>query len=239
VLPAARLRAVGIEGTVYATAAQSSWSASADPVARLGFEGRFDADPCQPLDAYPVDLVSAPAPGEAPAVAPVPGTEAASEVGVPSPPGVEAPLAPTGTVPSPEASLPGLPEPEAAPPDVAEPAPPAAPVGPANLAEARAQAASDLAGHVHAAWDQGLPPGDRLYVKAPFDDGTGKVEYLWVQVVAWHGALLEGVLRSVPAWSRTLAVGDVVRVQQGDLFDYLWRRADGTSEGNRTEAFLR
>ena len=91
---------------------------------------------------------------------------------------------------------------------------------------------------MRASWDAGLASGDRLYVKSPFEGPGGEVEYLWVQVVSWQGPAITGVLRSEPAWAQELAAGDVVDVAQGRVFDYLWRRADGTSEGNETEAFL-
>jgi len=76
-------------------------------------------------------------------------------------------------------------------------------------------------------------------VKAPFDVGDGRTEYLWLAVGAWEGDRIDGVLRSRPSWITTLRQGDRVTVRQGAIFDYLLRRADGTSEGNETERFLR
>jgi hypothetical protein len=58
-------------------------------------------------------------------------------------------------------------------------------------------------------------------------------------VVAWHGTLIEGVLRSDSLWNSSLAAGDVVSIQQSQVFDYLWRHADGRSEGNESEALVR
>jgi uncharacterized protein YegJ (DUF2314 family) len=117
-----------------------------------------------------------------------------------------------------------LPEPEPAPP--------------ATLIEVQTRALSRLDGEVRQSWEAGLPSGDRLYVKAPFTSARGDLEYLWVQVVSWRGRAIDGVLRSEPAWIEGMAEGDVVSVDQGGVFDYLWRRADGSSEGNETEAFL-
>ncbi|MFH1468222.1 MAG: DUF2314 domain-containing protein [Pseudomonadota bacterium] len=226
-LPAARIRAIGIEGTAYAMSAQSLWATSVDPLARIAFDGRFDADPAQPLDAYPLELLQGAPPAEEPAAVEPAAVEAAVEQ-----PTVEmpAPEVPTVEVPTPEVPAVEVPAVEVSSPE--------APAAPSTLEEVLARAAAALAGPVHAAWSAGLPRGDRLYVKAPFSSPSGAREYLWIQVVAWHGTLLEGVLRSDPVWANGLAAGDVVSVQQAQIFDYLWRHADGRSEGNESEALL-
>jgi uncharacterized protein YegJ (DUF2314 family) len=218
VLPAARVRAIGIQGTAWAASAQSIWAAEVDPLVRVSFDGRFDADPAQPLDAYPVELLQGEPAPEAPTGDVPPVDEAASEPGAPPDLVLEKP------VPAPE-------------PVLDAPATPA-PAAPATLDEVVARAAANLNGPVRAAWSAGLPPGDKLYVKAPFAAPGGAREYLWVQVVAWHDTLIEGVLRSDPIWAGGLAAGDVVSVQQALVFDYLWRHADGRSEGNESEAWV-
>ncbi|MBN1336951.1 MAG: DUF2314 domain-containing protein [Deltaproteobacteria bacterium] len=109
---------------------------------------------------------------------------------------------------------------------------------PATLAEAKAEAARHLAGPVREAFAGGLPPGDTLYVKAPFEAGQGRIEYLWIAVTGWEGEVLEGTLRSEPAWAEGIAPGDRVEVPRIEVFDWLLRHADGTSEGNETERFL-
>jgi uncharacterized protein YegJ (DUF2314 family) len=226
----ARHRAVGIEGTVYVQSAQSSWSTSADPMVRLGFDGRFDADPADPLSAYPQDMVDAPEPE------PMPEPEATSEPEPEAEPDAEpeaepalesGPEQPASAVVSDGsmASHDGSPEHHSAPP-------------PATLIETQTRALARLDGAVRRAWDAGLPSGDRLYVKSPFTSTEGSVEYLWVQVVSWRGSSIDGVLRSEPSWVTGLASGDVVALDQAAVFDYLWRRADGSSEGNETEVFL-
>jgi len=214
-LPAARLRAVGIEGTVYAMNANSSWSTSVDPLVVLGFDGRFNADPAFPLDSYPTDMVD--------------GLEPVPEV-VPEP----VPIPEPAPVPEPVLEPEPIPTPAPTPPADLHAPPPPVP----TLIEIQTRALVNLDGPVRQAWDAGLSSGDRLYVKAPFHGEDGALEYLWVQVVSWQSTAIDGVLRSEPAWVSGLAAGDVVVVDQGVVFDYLWRHADGSSEGNETEAFL-
>jgi uncharacterized protein YegJ (DUF2314 family) len=91
---------------------------------------------------------------------------------------------------------------------------------------------------VRAAFAAGLPPGDVLFVKAPFEADQGRVEYLWLTVQSWEGASLEGTLRSQPTWIVDLAPGDPVRVLESAVYDFLLKHADGTSVGNGTEPFL-
>jgi uncharacterized protein YegJ (DUF2314 family) len=244
-LPGARYRAVGIEGTAYAHSAQSTWSTRADPLVIIGFDGRFDADPVEALSAYPAAMVDAPL--EEPA-APVVEEPAAPVVEEPPAPVVEEPPAPVVEEPAaPVVEEPAAPVVEEPPapveedPTTQEPAggtPAEAQPSPPSLLEIQASALSRLDGPVRASWDGGLPSGDRLYVKAPFQAEDGAVEYLWVQVVSWRAQSIDGVLRSDPQWVRGVTAGDVVSVEQARVFDYLWRHADGSSEGNETEAFL-
>jgi uncharacterized protein YegJ (DUF2314 family) len=226
VLPAARHRAVGIEGTVYLQSVQSTWSTSADPMVRVGFDGRFDASPADPLDSYPAAMVDPPEPERIAPAEPEPEPE-------PEPaPAVEvAPTPPVSPVFS-DTSMPAPLAPPRAPEETDAAAPP-------TLIETQSRALTRLDHEVRTAWSGGLPSGDRLYVKAPFTSTDGGVEYLWVQVVSWREASIDGVLRSEPTWVQGLAVGDVIAVDQARVFDYLWRHADGSSEGNETEAFLR
>jgi hypothetical protein len=35
-----------------------------------------------------------------------------------------------------------------------------------------------------------------------------------------------------------VAQGDSITLRQGEVFDYVWKKADGTREGNTTAAFL-
>ena len=136
--------------------------------------------------------------------------------------------------PNPETATP-LPAASPAAPQVPVEPPPAAPT---SLEEALALSAKALTGPVRDQFNAGLPSGDILYVKAPFHANDGSIEYLWIQVTTWQGDTLTGVLRSQPTWATGVTNGDEVSVAKQAIFDYLLRRADGSSEGNLTESFL-
>ena len=89
------------------------------------------------------------------------------------------------------------------------------------------------------AFEAGLPPGAAVAVSAPFHARTGGVEYLWVELRQWSGDHMAGVLVNEPFNVANLHKGDTVAVNQADVFDYIWKRGDGTREGNTTVAFVR
>ncbi len=91
---------------------------------------------------------------------------------------------------------------------------------------------------VRSAYLAGLPAGDSLLVKAPWDTPSGGVEYMWVQVTSWSGDVLVGTLVNDPWEARGVRKGDRAEVPVRRVFDYLWRHADGTREGNGTAPFL-
>lgn len=73
-----------------------------------------------------------------------------------------------------------------------------------------------------------------LYVKAPFVTDDGGNEWMWVEVVSWEGDTIKGILQNDPYYIADLKSGMEVTVYQGDLFDYILYRADGSTEGNET-----
>lgn len=130
----------------------------------------------------------------------------------------------------------------AEPPSLALPAntPPApAPIGaPKNLDEARAQVRQQLAGRLKTAWQAGLAKGDVLALNVPFPTPKGSKEYLWLEVDSWNGETLTGKLATAPSAVAGLKKGDKVSVRQDDVFDYVWKHADGSREGSLTKNFL-
>lgn len=138
-----------------------------------------------------------------------------------------------GEAPAPVASAASL---------TAVPAPAAAtvpdPPRPNTLAEAQAAARARLTGTVHSAYERGLQPGERLAVSVPFPNPDGTREYLWVEVRGWRGSIISGVVATTPAKTRAVVAGQSVTVDEGQVFDYVWKKADGTREGNTTAGFL-
>ena len=108
-----------------------------------------------------------------------------------------------------------------------------------TLSDVRAQELQRLAGPVKQAWERGLPEGEELLVKAPFRAEDGSTEWLWLRVDRWDSDdQLTGRLVSAPVRAKQLESGDLVVAVRSQVFDYLWFKADGTQEGNATQAFV-
>lgn len=83
-------------------------------------------------------------------------------------------------------------------------------------------------------FNKGLEPGETLLLKAPFETPDEGREWMWVEVVRWKGDAISGLLMNEPHDISELHAGQEVEVSQGDIFDYIRRRPDGTMEGNET-----
>lgn len=110
---------------------------------------------------------------------------------------------------------------------------------PRNLVEAQTRARRRLDSIVRVAWDAGLPSGAAVAVSAPFKTKTGGSEYLWVELRSWEGQKMTGVLTNDPYAVPDLHKGDTVTIDQDVVFDYVWKKGDGTREGNTTAPFLK
>ena len=127
----------------------------------------------------------------------------------------------------------------AAPPLTPADPPPSIPDSrePTTLDEARSRVAEALANTLYPAFSVGLAPGDVLAINVPFGTRTGGQEYLWIEVTAWAGTTLYGKLATNPANVESLSFGQLVNVQQSDVFDYVYKRANGDKSGNWTKPF--
>jgi uncharacterized protein YegJ (DUF2314 family) len=99
---------------------------------------------------------------------------------------------------------------------------------------AASERAKKRLGELRPAFDRGLAPGEHLAVKAPFKTDDGGDEWMWVEVVSWEGSAIHGILMNDPENVSGLVSGAKVQIKQDDVFDYLFARADGSSEGNET-----
>ncbi len=113
---------------------------------------------------------------------------------------------------------------------------PSRPSAPTTLDEARAAVRESLV-TLESAWAAGFPPGDVLAVCVPFTTASGGKEYLWVEVTRWQEGGLSGRLATEPSAVPGLHQGDTLNVRQADIFDYVYRRADGSKTGNLTRPF--
>ena len=81
----------------------------------------------------------------------------------------------------------------------------------------------------------GLAPGEYYMFKAPFKTPDQGNEWMWVEVVKWDKAdVVEGILKNQPYHIPTLKAGANVKIKAAEVFDYIYRKADGSSEGNET-----
>jgi len=79
---------------------------------------------------------------------------------------------------------------------------------------------------------------NHLMVKAPFRTDDGGNEWMWMDVLRWKGATIDGILQNEPAAVSGLKAGARVSVAEDSVFDYTLRRADGSQEGNTTGAIM-
>jgi uncharacterized protein YegJ (DUF2314 family) len=91
---------------------------------------------------------------------------------------------------------------------------------------------------LHKAFDAGLQPGEYIQVKAPFNVREGGHEWMWVEITRWHGKTITGTLQNEPVAVRDLHAGQVVQVQEDDVFDYIRSYPDKHREGNTTGKLL-
>ncbi len=87
---------------------------------------------------------------------------------------------------------------------------------------------------LQAAFNRGLPPGEYVMLKSPFPMSNGGKEWMWVEVTSWKGGEIRGILSNEPADSPGLKLGQVVKVSEDEVFDYLHTFSGGKEEGNLT-----
>jgi|GEM_PF-2783598 len=80
-------------------------------------------------------------------------------------------------------------------------------------------------------------PDDFLLLKAPFVSKKVK-EWIWVEVLEWNDETIKGKLYSSSTYTSHLTKGVIVRIDQNEVFDYIYKNKDGEFIGNKTEEFL-
>jgi len=110
---------------------------------------------------------------------------------------------------------------------------------PAEDAELRAviEASRAQLPAIRARFRNGLPPGHRLLVKVKIE--TPEIaERVWVAVTAWSEiGWIDGTLANKPV-IQTHQLGQPMRVREGEVIDWMIKRADGTREGNAVSRLL-
>jgi uncharacterized protein YegJ (DUF2314 family) len=106
-----------------------------------------------------------------------------------------------------------------------------------QLLEASRKARTKLP-ELRRAFNAGLEPGGFIELKAPFKIPDGRNEWMWVEVTAWNGNVIRGILDNTPEEVPNLHAGQVVEVNEADVFDYIRHYADKHSEGNTTDEII-
>lgn len=88
------------------------------------------------------------------------------------------------------------------------------------------------------AFNAGLEPGEYIQLKAPFVIPDGGHEWMWVEVTQWNNGRIKGSLQNTPDRIPTLHSGQVVEINEDDVFDYIRYYADKHQEGNTTGRIL-
>jgi uncharacterized protein YegJ (DUF2314 family) len=91
---------------------------------------------------------------------------------------------------------------------------------------------------LHKAFNAGLQPGEYIQVKAPFTIPGRGHEWMWVEITRWRGKIIMGTLQNEPVDIRDLHAGQVVQVNEDDVFDYIRSYPDKHTEGNTTGKIL-
>jgi uncharacterized protein YegJ (DUF2314 family) len=90
------------------------------------------------------------------------------------------------------------------------------------------------------AFQKGLPAGERIEVKAPFDSDDGLVEWIWVDVTDWKAGVLHGTAHGEPRAVKAIHKGQPLELQQAQIADYVWFAAGGArKEGGEAADILK
>jgi uncharacterized protein YegJ (DUF2314 family) len=71
---------------------------------------------------------------------------------------------------------------------------------------------------------KGIPGGEQLSVKAPFDTDRGGIEWMWVDVFKISKSTIEGTLNNDPNEVAALKAGAHVKVKLGKIADFIYRK---------------
>lgn len=85
---------------------------------------------------------------------------------------------------------------------------------------------------------RGFAEREMLAVKAGFDAPGHQKEYMWVEAKSWKGLTISGTLMNPPYYVKNLKEGAYVTVNEEAVFDWIWRKPDGTTEGGETNRIL-
>lgn len=82
--------------------------------------------------------------------------------------------------------------------------------------------------------------GDEISIllKAPFTTSKNTKEWIWVRIIEWNDQSIRGALYNTPINIPDFKEGVMVSILESDVFDYIYKKPDGTIEGNETEKLI-
>ena len=84
---------------------------------------------------------------------------------------------------------------------------------------------------------KGLGPNEHLLIKTAFKIAD-ETEYMWVEITKWNKDSVDGILANESYYDKSLKEGKLVTVKLCDVYDYIFHKPDGTTEGNETGKVL-
>jgi uncharacterized protein YegJ (DUF2314 family) len=105
--------------------------------------------------------------------------------------------------------------------------------GDSRLQEAIEQAREEL-DTIHKRFQDGLPGGHTLYVKHAFTTPDDSREHMWLIVNEWDDTGITGLLANEPAQCTDLEAGNMVKVSEDNVTDWMIVDASGILEGGYT-----
>ncbi|MBX9900493.1 MAG: DUF2314 domain-containing protein [Burkholderiaceae bacterium] len=87
-------------------------------------------------------------------------------------------------------------------------------------------------------FNSSFAPGEFLQLKAPFVTDIKSNEWMWVEVTEWKSKRIKGLLKNEPFHIKSLHAGQIVEINQDDVFDFIHTFPDGRTEGNETSKII-
>jgi uncharacterized protein YegJ (DUF2314 family) len=87
-------------------------------------------------------------------------------------------------------------------------------------------------------FEQGLKPGEVLFVTVRLYNSAGKFEQVFVEVKSWNDTTINGLLSSDPELVKDHKRGEKMTVKEKDVYDWTISKPDGTEDGNFVGKFL-
>ncbi|TGE27552.1 DUF2314 domain-containing protein [Hymenobacter metallicola] len=87
-------------------------------------------------------------------------------------------------------------------------------------------------------YQAGLKPGETFYLTTRVIDADGTFEQVFVQVLQWEDAYVQGTIANTLQTVRSYTTGQTLEFTTSAVYDWTIVRADGSEEGNYVGKFL-